>query len=42
MPTKIETKTFGKRAQEIYDKYLKRELEPQHKGEFVAIDIDFK
>lgn len=36
----VDKESFAQRGQEIYEERLRSELEPEHKGDMVAIDVD--
>ncbi|MBM4039132.1 MAG: hypothetical protein FJ290_11530 [Planctomycetes bacterium] len=36
----IDREAFARRAEEYYDRVLRPRLEPEHKGEYLYLDVD--
>jgi hypothetical protein len=36
----MDHRELGRRGREYYDRFLREMLEPQHKGKFLALDVE--
>lgn len=37
---RIDRQALARRGQEYYDRFLRPELEPEHKGKYLVLDVD--